>query len=171
MKTLKLPAAAAAVALGLGGFASGLFLHVSDASGYPAGAVVSYGANPVVAVGGSASDSTTTTLLTAPAGQDLVITDVVLSGYVDTNCAGHIPVTLSTSSGGTVAGVTVGAVQSNASSPYNVSQTPTLNLVSGLPVPAGDSLTMTTGAYSTTSCGTSITVAVYYTVSGYYAEP
>jgi hypothetical protein len=168
MTSWKLPAAVAV--LGIGALTSGLLLHVPHASGYPAGAVVSYGANPVVAVGGSASVSTTTTLLTAPPGQDLVVTDVVLSGYVTYSCAGFVPVTFQTSGGATVAGVSVGVVQSNGTyGAMEATPAPPLNLGSGLPVPAGESLSMTTGAYSYGGCTGSPTI--YYTVSGYHAEP
>ena len=58
----------ATLAVGLG-----FSLASSDAIGYPAGAAVSLGSNPVISVGGTIS-STSVELFTAPVDQDVVVT-------------------------------------------------------------------------------------------------
>ena len=50
----------------------------NDATAYPSGAV-SYGANPIVSVGGSISSGDVISPITAPTGSDLIISDVFLS--------------------------------------------------------------------------------------------
>ena len=60
--------------------ALGAALTSSDAIGYPSGSAISYQYNPVVSIGGTAySSEAAKSLLTAPAEQALVITDVVLT--------------------------------------------------------------------------------------------
>lgn len=150
------------------------------ASAYPAGAAVSYGANPIVATGGSVTAGSSATLFTAPAGQDIVVTDLVLTGGFSssanfTYCRGAtVVVTLSTASG-TRASAALGYVTTMDSQNGNagLAVVPvTMSLSSGLPVAAGETLTVTTSvlaSYSTTYCDPNLTVA--YTATGYYAEP
>lgn len=154
------------------------------AAAYPAGAAVSYGANPVVATGGSVTAGSSAILFTAPAGQDIVVTDLVLTGRgyglsgasLSTQCYGAtVVVTLSTGSG------TVSTALLNYTLPANPASSALFGLrvdpmpmsfSSGLPVAAGETLTMATtvtASSSSTYCDPYLTVA--YTATGYYAEP
>ena len=65
------------LALGLG-VSLTLALSPTVAVGYPSGAV-SFGQNPVHAMAGQASDSSTVTLISPGEGTDFVVTDVVLT--------------------------------------------------------------------------------------------
>ena len=92
----------ATLAIGLG-----FSLSSSEAVGYPAGAVVSMGANPVLSKGGSFTVGASTAALSGPSDPDqvIVVTDFTVS--TDTNdwdCLDRIPVVL------TVDGETVGHV-------------------------------------------------------------
>ena len=130
----------ATLAVGLG-----FSLSSSEAIGYPASAV-SLSTNPVWSVGGTPS---TTETLTAPADQDMIITDVHMS-----NTAGHwlyLEMVLS--------GVSVAAFASESSN-----QRPATSFRSGIRVPAGETLTMNFSGYY--GLGT-----VRHTISGYYAQP
>ncbi|MDP2315463.1 MAG: hypothetical protein Q8P41_21375 [Pseudomonadota bacterium] len=146
----------------------------APAAAYPAGSAVSYGANPVLAQGGSVTAGSSAVLFTAPAGQDIVVTDLVLTrGYTTysdyASCASAIvTVTVSTSAG------TVGTVLLGYAGPttFADAEVVTMSLSSGLPVAAGDRLTLAstvTASASTTYCDPNLTVG--YTATGYYAEP
>ena len=142
----------AALAIGLG-----YTLSSAQAVGYPAGAAVSYGANPVVSVGGLIDDATIT-LISAPADQDLVITDLLLTMYVG-NCNSSI--TLTNSAGDTVAQVRLKGVEHRGGDDAaHWLSSVEHSFKSGIPVPAGENLNMTEGG----SCD------VAYTASGYYAR-
>ncbi len=143
----------ATLAVGLG-----FSLSSSEAIGYPAGAAVSYGSNPVWSVGGQIDSSGTTVVFTAPPEQDAVITDV----YVTPTCANCSPrVTIDTATdrlasyrywqfkdGGSNADSVV--------SPHTIKQ----QFQSGVRVPAGEEVSITLSSHS-----------VDYTLSGYYAQP
>jgi hypothetical protein len=131
----------AALAVGLG-----FSLASSSAVGYPAGAAVSMGSNPLWSVGGT---PTSTETLTAPADQDMIITDVHFA-----NTDGHwlrLEMHLS--------GSTVAAFISDGTT-----DRPSVSLQSGIRVPAGDTLSMGFAGYHGLSTSR-------YTVSGYYAQP
>jgi hypothetical protein len=130
----------ATLAVGLG-----FSLSLSDAIGYPASAV-SLATNPVWSVGGTPSS---TEILTAPADQDMIITDVHFA-----NTDSHwIRVEMA------LAGDTVAAFTSDSAT----DRLP-VALQSGIRVPAGETLTIGFAAYYGLS-------SVRYTISGYYAQP
>ena len=143
----------ATLALGLG-----FSLAASQAIGYPAGAAVSMGANPVWSVGGQVDSASTVEILTAPADQDVVVTDI----YITSTCMNCSPrITLDRgdtrlasyrywqwTDGGSIADSIV--------SPESIKHA----LVSGLRVPAGETLTLSLSASS-----------IDYTIAGYYAQP
>ena len=136
----------------------------SSATAYPSGAV-SFGANPVWSVGGNVSTSSDL-LITAPAGQNAILSDLVLTMYQNsdqceltiTNGAGdnlgefrlHSNVIDGTTS-------TYYHARTAATQPVSIQHT----YSSGLSVEGGDSLYLT----ETGTCGVS------YSISGYYAEP
>jgi hypothetical protein len=130
----------ATLAVGLG-----FSLSLSDAIGYPASAV-SLGTNPVWSVGGTPSS---TEILTAPADQDMIITDV---HFANTD-GSWLRLEMHTS------GTYVAGFSSDDTSDRTVA-----SLRSGIRVPAGQALTMNFEAHY--GLGSS-----RYTVSGYYAQP
>ena len=132
----------ATLAVGLG-----FSLSSSEAVGYPAGASVSMGSNPVWSMGGL---PTATETLTAPAGQDMIITDVHFA-----NTAGSwIRLEMTLAGDGLVAAfISDGTTDRQPAA-----------LQSGIRVPAGETLTVAFAAYHGLS-------SVRYTLSGYYAQP
>jgi len=137
----------------------GFALASSKAIGYPAGASVSVGTNPVLAVGGIVS-SGTNELITAPADQDVVVTDVWMT-MANRSCTADVEFT--TSGGATVATVKLysyfyeATYEATNSHPASVQH----SFGSGLPLPAGQTLQITESG----GC------SVAYTISGYYAQP
>lgn len=148
----------ATLAVGLG-----FSLSSSEAVGYPAGAAVSLGANPVWAEAGFVS-SVTSTLLTAPSDQVVVVTDLLLS-MKSSSCASTIKV--ETSDGELLAAAKLHSYFYNGggstwgeatnSAPTTIQH----SFVSGLPLPAGQALEIQESG----GCN------VAYTLSGYYAQP
>ncbi len=152
----------ATLALGLG-----LSLASSRAIGYPAGAAVSMGTNPLFAKGGELS-SAGTTAFTAPADQTAVITDVIISANdEDPDCGGHNKVTLKVGSD-VVSEFAVGFTRDSSYSSHYESVVK-LNLQSGIPIAPGASLTIENTSIRSDYC--SGIMEVHYTLSGYYAQP
>mgnify|MGYP004160563595 CR=1 FL=1 len=138
----------ATLALGLG-----VSIASSDAVGYPAGAAVSMGTNPVWSVGGNMNSPGTVTVVTAPTDSDLVITDVYLSSQC-TNCA--VQIKLTTASEDLASYRYWQAVDGyGMTSPHPVKQ----SMVSGLRAPAGETLSMSISSHY-----------IDYTFSGYHAQ-
>ena len=142
------------------GFGAAHLLSSGDAVAYPSGAAVSYGADPVVSTGGVIDlSSPATAVLTAPSDQALIVTDVVLTLTRGGSTVCDQTVTLATGSGDVIAQFSVvghGSINGNMA-PYVAHA-----FSSGLPVPPGETLDLTAG---TSNCD------VYYTLSGYYAQP
>jgi hypothetical protein len=130
----------ATLAVGLG-----FSLASSEAVGYPAGAAVSLGTNPVWSTAGTVGGSTTITVIEAPADQDVVITD--LSMY----CSGAAHLFLRLDDGTLVGRY---RVVDNAGLVNR-------SLNSGILVPAGRSVQLENESSPT----------VFYNYSGYYAQP
>jgi len=151
------------LALGLG-VSLTLALSPTVAVGYPSGAV-SFGQNPVHAMAGQASDSSTVTLISPGEGTDFVVTDVVLTMGRNEWTTCHSTVTLSLTSDGRDVGRFSLQADGNQHS-YNGSGTNQAQVshafASGIQVPSGDTLQL----YAST-CGESVN----YTLSGYYAQP
>ncbi len=135
------------------------------------GPTVSYGANPVWSVGGDVGNAYaggTASPSISVAGQDAVITDLVIThgryDYYEFAC--FYLLELSTSSG-TLAKYYVQAESGSWTSlaPFSIS------MRSGIRVPDGETLTLTaTGEYSNNS-SRCLATTIHYTLSGYYAEP
>jgi hypothetical protein len=152
----------ATLAIGLG-----FSLASSDAVGYPAGAAVSMGGNPVVSFGGTRNSAGTDAIGPAPADQDLVITDIYLSGngVHSTYHACRWTVSLESETGVTL-GVFKTWSQVNYASNSIGNENIFVPLQSGVRVPAGESLSL---VVAQDSGGTSCSIA--YTLSGYHAQP
>ena len=137
----------ATLAVGLG-----FSLASSEAIGYPAGAAVSLGANPVLSVGDGISSTEYVDVLTAPVDQDVVVTDLLLS----TEYNGQEIVSFRLASGEVVGRTYVyGPGRGGAGGPFSHTMS------SGIKIPAGGQLQIKT------QWGASI----QYMVSGYYAQP
>ena len=162
----------ATLAVGLG-----FSLSSSDAVGYPAGAAVSFGANPVFSVGGSVAGSGNASIVTAPADQDLVVTDVHLQSYTTDRCRRAHRSILQIVGGSAVAHFETSSAYGETGyyEPANsIGSLVNQSFGSGVLVPAGSTLqieTAQTWQYSRSSCGPETTGGVRYTLSGYYAQP
>jgi hypothetical protein len=137
------------LAAGLG-VMSTIVVMPHTAQGYPTTAV-STGTNPVSAWAGTVN-TTGTVVLSAPADQDIVVTDISLS----CNYMCESLVYMSRSDGTQVGSFWVSGGYGSSYDSSTVQQ----QLASGLPVPAGQSLTIGS------SSGT-----IAYTLSGYLAQP
>jgi len=152
------------LAIALGGTLM-VVLGPNSATAYPSGAV-SYGGNPVWSVGGTVSDGSSLTPITAPSGQDIVITDVVVSGGAQAGSDYLCGVDVTLQNG---AGDSLGVFRGAGSDYYNSSGLfgQNVSFSSGIRVEAGDSLTLlgTDSGFVRGNC------SLTYTLSGYYAEP
>ncbi len=158
----------------------GFTVSSSPAIGYPAGATVSLGVNPVVSQGGSMNipyaSSTSAELITAPSDQDLIITDLVLDGAANSqSCVEQWRVDL-TLPGSTLASISVSPkfrhyVGHSYTADNNFDGAQHLQLRSGIRIPAGATAQLEASPYHYSGCGTSRTAELIWTVSGYYAQP
>ena len=139
-----------ALALGMGAAGSAALLP-HTAVGYPSGASISTGSNPVQSWAGTVSSSSTT-IFTAPEDQDIVVTDVHLS----CNYTCDTRFTMTRSDGTTIGSFQVSGGYGSSYDSLSIQQ----QFNSGLPVPAGQTLTIQT-THDTVS----------YTLSGYLAQP
>jgi hypothetical protein len=162
----------AALALGLG-----FSLSSSDAVGYPAGAAVSLGTNPVFSAGGSVVSGSGATVITAPISQDLILSDVLLASSTNAQCKRSHHSILSID--GTIAGVFETSSSFGAEGYHEVASDGgamiSHSFSAGIRVPAGQTLeievseTWSFSKYG--SCSSELSGGVRYTVSGYYAQP
>ena len=157
----------ATLAIGLG-----FSLASSQAVGYPSVGAVSLGSNPVFSQGGVIADvrGTTTDVLTAPTDQTMLITDLALGfGSDSPSCDGELSVSLSGSSGATLAEYVVVRPDfgNNYASHSGALTTVTLN--SGIPLAPNETLQVATQLLNQACTYTSYQLR--YTVSGHYAQP
>jgi hypothetical protein len=124
----------------------------SPANGHPMGTVVSTGSNPIVNAAGQLSDHGFVSIMTAPADQDVVITDLVFSA--DHSGAGEPELRLA-STGKVVGRYFIFGGSYHGGGPTHIA------LQTGIKIPAGDSLELDINT----------TNDVNYAISGYYAQP
>lgn len=134
-----------------------------QAVGYPAGVAVSTGSNPVVSSGGTLSlDTSAASVITAPADQDVVLTDLLVGMSAhNNNCFAEAVGTIGTSSDPELAVFSIGRLAYTAGTSFK--------LQSGIRIPAGESATLSLRSrylYCLSS-----NYEVHYTVSGYLAQP
>ena len=135
----------ATLAVGLG-----FSLASSDAVGYPAGAAVSMGTNPLWSRGGSV-DSSSVSRINAPADQDMVVTDLLLSTPY------HVEwVTLTLEDG-----TNVGRAVLHGHTGERTAMVFSHKFASGIRIPAGSYLQIDEAVGN----------GLEYTLSGYYAQP
>ena len=73
----------------------GYLLSSPEATGYPAGAAVSYGSVPIRSFAGTVSTDSSVVLDTIPTGQDFIVTDISLAGQsYDFDCMDLINIDL-----------------------------------------------------------------------------
>jgi len=155
----------ASLAIGLGfSFSS------SVAVGYPSGTAISTGVNPVVSASGhidlSSATHTEVAVMTAPADQDLIITDVVVGMLQNSDgcrATGHFEVV--DSEGNSLANVPIQNphLANGAINPVQI------NLDSGLRVPAGRTVDLNWG-FVYHYCGFT-SYDLDWVLSGYLAAP
>lgn len=159
----------AALALGLG-----FTLSSSDAIGYPAGAAVSYGSNPVASFAGEISGTGSTSLVAIPSGTDFIVTDISLNAKsLDNDCMDMIETKLSTDSTD-IAVYDMSTRYCYGSNCYSDGLKVNQTLQSGLRVPAGSTLTLNSNLYNSftySGCSSGRDTTVKYTIAGYYAQP
>ena len=154
----------ATLAVGLG-----FSLSSSDAIGYPAGAVVSTGENPVFSVGGDVGGYDTETVLAGQPGKRAIVTDFTVSVWDENdNCNGYGKVDLIVGSG-TVASLVAG-VWTPSTNYTRYEPVVQLALSSGIPVDSLETLQLQATTIRETSC-TDGDLEFRYTASGYYAQP
>ena len=155
----------ATLAMGLG-----FSLSSSEAIGYPAGPVVSTGSNPVVSVGGGLARGSSAIVMEA-GDQDVVITDMAIDHYVsDPTCLASTTLTFSLESTGEVLAKRVVSMNwwSNAYSGQGNNLDTSMH--SGVRIPTGEQLRLSTERILNDSCSTTANQIVY-TLSGYHAHP
>ena len=136
------------------------------------GTSIGYGQNPLVSIGGSAYDGETKVLLTAPADQDIIVKDLILTSFSNMNCKRAHKSELILGSG-----PVLGQFETSNGS-YNNSDNAMSNGLSiqhafagGLRIPAGDTLTfVVTQTGLDGYCPVSTNYGVRYMVSGYHAQ-
>ena len=128
-------------------FLLGFIVSAQPAVGYPAGAAISTGANPLWSQGGETSSGVTISI-PAEIDSDLIITDIVF-----TSDYGNIEYVTLRGADGKVHGKfqlqTYNSMERHISHSYS----------SGIRIPAGEALEITS------------TGRVYYSLSGYHAQP
>lgn len=152
-----------ALAMGLGAS-----LMASSADGYPASSSISYGANPVMSVGGSFTGSgftATHTPIVATDDHDFVVTDVVLGIYMNSGSLCGADVRLQAVVGGDVVGrfVIPHGDSNRGKNGTNV------RLSSGIRIPKGQAIELSIPG-RTYACGSDSNWTVDYTLSGYHAH-
>jgi len=121
----------------------GVSLSSAEAEGYPSVGAVSLGANPLWARGGQLDDGSVHLVITAPADQDIVVTDFSLHAT-----GSSVSVRMFLDDGTDLAYVFANSTYDSA-------------LVSGIPVPAGRTLQLQRQYGG----------QLYHNFSGYYANP
>ncbi len=159
------------IALLAGGL--GFALSSSNAVGYPAGAAVSYGQNPIVSFGGVANGTDVISLETVADGQTLIVTDVsLIPQSLDPDCMDMIDARLTTADR-ELATWDVSTRYCYSAACYSDGRAIEQKWVSGIKVEEGESLTLTTNLYNSytyAGCSGGRSTAVKYTIAGYYAQ-
>ena len=152
----------------------GFSIASSQAVGYPAGSVVSYGTNPVRSYGGLLTMDESVALDTTPADQDFIVTDISLMAQsTDVYCLDKIDVSLETDSS-TLAAYIVSTGFCYGTSCESDGQAGAQSLTSGIRVPAGETLSLHSSRFTTytySGCTGSRVSQIRYTIAGYYTQP
>jgi len=154
-------------------------LTSSDAVGYPGGAAISKGENPIYSTGGKVEfnvDSPTTAsgIVTAPTDQELVITDVYFSmGSGHSYCAMRAEVDLLIDGEQVAAYAPISPMANLSYNVFLLSRDNQQTLASGIRIPAGSTLDFRLDDFDSfgSHCDGDYGQTLRYTLSGYYAQP
>ena len=135
-------------------------------------ASIGYGQNPLVSIGGTAYDTETKVLFTAPSNQDIIIKDIVFTSTSNLACKRAHKSELILGSGAVLGQFETTSSSYNGSHGMSTASSVQHAMAGGLRVPAGDTLTflVTEVSNSGSNCGNQTTYGVRYMVSGYYAQ-
>jgi len=163
----------AVLALGLGAV-SAFSISSQTAQGYPAGAAVSYGANPAWSVGGVITNDGEALIIEAPADQAIVFTDISLSlSSIHSTCSTVVEAGLGDSASSDISSATLGrfTVGANRESYGYTRYHPihTVNLTTGGQINPGDQLKLYTDVKWDGYCYDNVRLS--YMIAGYYAQP
>ena len=149
-------------------FGVGLTLSSNSATAYPSTAI-SVGSNPVLSQGGAFNDDGTEDIFLAYNASDVVITDIVFSMSLDNtnSCLTSFVGSFMLSSGAKLAELAVG-MNNPSWAAGRLSPLASVQLASGIRIPAGETLTLHMNRRYKTGCGDA---QVHYIVSGYQAQP
>lgn len=136
------------------------------------GTSIGYGQNPLVSIGGSAYNTETKVLFTAPADQDIIVKDLILTSFSNINCKRAHKSELILGSGAVLGQFeTSNASYSNSDNTMSNGLSVQHAFGGGLRVPAGDTLTfVVTETDGDGYCPNTNNYGVRYMVSGYYAQ-
>ena len=150
-------------------------LSSSRAAGYPGGAAISYAANPVWSAGGAISGDGSAVLITAPADQSVVVSDVILSvTSSDSSCVTAVAAGLGDSTSSSLDTAALGRFgigvnrEGHSYTQYHPIQS--IHLNSGAKLDPGEVLTLYADVLWQVYC-TESEVDLNYMVSGYFAQP
>ena len=134
---------------------------------------LSYGQNPYVSIGGTAYDSETKTLLTPPSGQDLIITDIVLTSYSNLPCKRGHKTELATSSNSILGQFETSSGSSNGSNGSSPATVVSHSFAGGMRIPNGESLVLSVvqSDANGSNCSGATSYGVRYMISGKYVQP
>ncbi len=147
----------------------GYALSSTPASGYPAGAAVSTGNNPIRSVAGSmslSSETSRTGVLAAPSTHDLIITDVLTGLNQNSDyCDGNGMLAIVGDDGVEYAQLPVYMTHMDNAHPTAT----TLQAISGIRIPTGVSVSVQ-WTWTRQQCG-SDSYHLSYNIAGYLSEP
>ena len=149
-------------------FSFGIFLSSRSATAYPSNSV-SLASNPIISEGGAFNDDGTEDLFTAYNSSDVIITDIIFSMSLDNtnSCLTSFVGSLILSSGAKLGELAVG-MNNPSWGAGNLSPISSIQMASGIRIPAGETLTLHMNRRYKTGCGDA---QVHYIVSGYQANP
>ena len=155
----------ATLAVGLG-----FSLASSQAIGYPAGAVISTGYNPVFSAAGELVGPSSESLVIVPDSQALIITDVILSsGDGSTNCLSNTIVRITDDISGVEYGRFSIGITNDTQSFGNYDPQLVATLKSGIRIPSGSMVRIEANPRYQHYCD-GAAFNVDYTLGGYYAQ-
>ena len=136
------------------------------------GTSIGYGQNPLVSIGGSAYDGETKVLFTAPADQDIIVKDVILTSFTNMTCKRSHKSEFILGSGSILGQFET--VTANYNGTHGASNALSIqhSFAGGIRIPAGDTLTFVvteSGNYGS-NCTSNSNYGVRYMVSGYHAQ-